>query len=461
MGNILLVEPEYRSKFPPLGLMKLATYHKEKGDTVTFVRGQDPDMRALPWDRVYVASLFTWELPKTVDTMKFYASAVSSPKSLYVGGVGVTLLPQYVRDRVDCTIVPGQIDRPNMLGRGSRAVAKLTPDYDILHAVEYAYRPQDTYFTRITKGCVRSCSFCAVPLLEPEFGILKHLGRQLDDVNRKYGAKQHLVIMDNNILGIDSIQNIIAGIANAGFQAGAKRNGRKRTVDFNQGLDARLISKNPKLAELLATVCLSPVRLGFDSITMEKSYRRAIVLLHEQGFHEFTNYMLFNFKDSPLDMYKRLMINADLNERLGIRITGFPMRFIPMDSIKRSHVSKKWNWRYLRGIQCILLATRGLISPNPDFVRAAFGRTHNKFLEILAMPDRYIIYREHYRTNGAQDWRRKFRRLSHTSKQELFTLLAELNGLRNKKSRIQAIRRSRGLIEHYYPGGEVPPSSLS
>ncbi len=41
--SILLVEPNYRNKYPPLGLMKLATYHKQLGDSVAFFKGDPKD----------------------------------------------------------------------------------------------------------------------------------------------------------------------------------------------------------------------------------------------------------------------------------------------------------------------------------------------------------------------------------------------------------------------------------
>ena len=440
--------------------MKIATYHREKGDSITFVRGNDHELKAIHWDRIYIASLFTWELPRTVKAIKFYTPAVSAPKDIFVGGVGATLLPEYISDRAECTIVKGQIEKPHVLERGSHAIAKSIPDYSILHAVDYDYRPTDAYFARITKGCIRSCKFCAVPLLEKDFGFLKSLKKQVREVDQKHGLKQDLVVMDNNILGIGQIEDILRDIVDVGFEAGAKRNGRIRTVDFNQGLDARLISRNPKLANRLASICLSPVRLAYDSLGMEKPYKHAISLLADEGFKEFTNYMLFNFNDTPQSLYQRMKANVELSETLGIRITGFPMRFIPMDSIHRSHVSKGWDWRYLRGIQCVLQATRGLVSPNPPFFARAFGQNYEEFLEIVSMPDHYIMYRDHFENSEAKAYRVRWRRLCERSRHELLEVLERVHRL-TPKERPQAIaglRRYRWYVQQHYPDGKVPRS---
>lgn len=460
--NILLVEPAYRSKFPPLGLMRLSTYHRSRGDRVAFVRGENEWARARRWDRIYVASLFTWELPRTADTIEFYSKSVNDPKNIFVGGVGVTLLPDYIRQRCPgCTAVEGPLDVPGRLGPGTPAIAGLVPDYSILKRVEWDYYPRDAFFVRITKGCIRSCAFCAVPKLEKEFGMLSPLRQQIAEAREHHGEKQHLVVMDNNILGIEGIEDIFREIRDLGFARGAKRNGRERTVDFNQGLDARLIAAKPELAKLLATICVSPIRLAFDFIGIRPAYEKAIRLLAEQGFNEFTNYMLFNFNDTPRDLYERLKINARLNKELGIRITGFPMRFIPMDDVNRRYVSPGWTWRYLRGIQCILLATRGLVSPNPEFINHAFGETYEEFLEILSMPDRYIIYRDHYSKDGAVDWKREFRKLNTDERHELLNILHDLNSdPRNRAEKISKLHFPySSIIEHYYPDGKTAPKT--
>ena len=61
--NILLVEPGYKNKYPPLGLMKIAQYHGPRGqnDNVTFVKGEDPSAFNRAWDRIYVTTLFSFE----------------------------------------------------------------------------------------------------------------------------------------------------------------------------------------------------------------------------------------------------------------------------------------------------------------------------------------------------------------------------------------------------------------
>lgn len=463
MSNILLVEPDYRSKFPPLGLMKISTYHRNRGDCVTFVRGKVPEKRDMHWHRIYISSLFTWELPRTIKTIRYYSKSVNSSKDVYVGGIGATLLPEFIDSQVECTLIKGQIEERWILGRNSPPIDCLSPDYSILESVDHSYKPIDSYFVKISKGCIRNCKFCAVPKLEPKFGLTKPLSEQISAIRKVNGEKQHLVILDNNILALSNIGEILDEIKMLGFGQGAKKNGRERTVDFNQGIDARLISKKPKLAKGLGQIAMKPVRLAFDVLTvnMEYHYRKAVNLLTDQGFRAYTTYLLYNYNDTPEDFYRRLMINMKLNQELGIRISGFPMRYIPISDTQRGYISPQWNWRWLRGIQCILQATHGMVSPNPEFVSAAFGKSLNEFFKILSMPDRYIIYRDYYKNNGADEWWQKFRRLSREKKIEFLNLLEQLNIDKNRKHTIGELKKFRSLLEHYYPNMETPSRSHS
>ena len=42
--RVLLLEPNYKNKYPPMGLMKLSTYYKKLGDSVTFFKGNLEDL---------------------------------------------------------------------------------------------------------------------------------------------------------------------------------------------------------------------------------------------------------------------------------------------------------------------------------------------------------------------------------------------------------------------------------
>lgn len=50
MRHILLVEPNYKNKYPPIGLMKIATYHRLLGDKVKYFKG---DLKDLVIDQLY------------------------------------------------------------------------------------------------------------------------------------------------------------------------------------------------------------------------------------------------------------------------------------------------------------------------------------------------------------------------------------------------------------------------
>src|SRR3989304_8854869 len=112
--------------------MRIASYHKQQADSVTFVRGKVPEVREANWHRVYVSSLFTYELPRTLQTIKYYSSCVHDSNELIVGGIGATLLPGFIKDRVKCRVIEGALDRPNILGSGAPRIDKFLPDYDLI-----------------------------------------------------------------------------------------------------------------------------------------------------------------------------------------------------------------------------------------------------------------------------------------------------------------------------------------
>lgn len=449
--NILLVEPDYRSKFPPLGLMRISTLHKTLGDSVSFVRGKEPQFREAHWHRIYVSSLYTYELPRTVATIDYYGHSVAEPaKDVIVGGIGATLLPSYVTSRTQCRVVTGLLDGPDRLGLSEPPVSQMVPDYGMMASVSWPYQPNDAYFTRASRGCIRNCGFCAVPKLEPEFGYMQSIQEQVRTARETYGERKDLVVLDNNILALDRFAETVCEIEASGFGRGEKIGGRLRFVDFNQGIDARLVS--PHSAELLYRIAVRPIRLAFDSDGMDADYRRAVQLLASAGFREFTTYVMYNFADTPASFYRRLRMNVELSAQHKVSISGFPMRYIPVSDTSRGYVSRQWTWRWLRGVQCILNATHGMVSPSQAFFDAAFGGSCDEFLSIISMPDRYILHRDIY-ADEAAEWRRLYNALLPSEQHDFLAALELANHARKRRGSIPPSQYS-ALMRHYYPPNE-------
>ena len=211
--------------------------------------------------------------------------------------------------------------------------------------------------------------------------------------------------MDNNVAAAARYQEIIAEIRDLGFQDGATlaREGArpvKRRVDFNQGVDARILVKAPMYLREMSTICISPLRIAFDHTGMRKVYEKAVRMAADNGVTSLSNYMLYNFMDTPTDLYDRMRLNISLNEELNIRIWSFPMRYQPVTLRDRSHVGKHWNRYYLRSFQIILQATRGVVSGNPAFFAHAYGEDGQSFERLLSLPHTFIFHREHYEDGG-------------------------------------------------------------
>ena len=165
----------------------------------------------------------------------------------------------------------------------------------------------------------------------------------------------------------------------------------QRRVDFNQGVDARILCKDKVYLRELATVCIKPLRIAFDHLGVKKPYEQAVRCAHEFGLTEISNYMLYNFHDTPADLFQRMRLNVTLNEELGVRIWSFPMRYQPTDRPDRGHIGARWTRYQLRSMQIILQATHGIVSGGPTFFRRAFGDTAEDFHRILALPHDFIF----------------------------------------------------------------------
>ena len=453
--NILLVEPGYRNKYPPLGLMKIAAYHGPHGcgDDVVFVKGEVPEALERVWDRVYVTTLFSFEWRRTAAAIDFALRAArGQAERVFVGGIAASLMfDDFIREPrwAGVRFIRGLLDQAPAHSLqlsaedgdfGAQDIAgtpieELVPDYNILEDIAYDYPVQDAYFGYASRGCVRKCAFCGVPKLEGGQREMPPITSLVAGIEEQFGPKKDLILMDNNVVASSRYQEVIAEIHDLGFGRGAmfQREGAppiKRRVDFNQGVDARILAKTPMYLREMARICIDPLRIAFDHVGMRGVYERSVEMAADYGLRSLSNYMLYNFMDTPGDLYQRMSINIELNARLGVRIWSFPMRYLPVTMKDRSHVGKHWARYYLRSFQIMLQATHGVVSGSDEFFHRAFGNSFEEFERLLALPHAFIFQRDFFEHGEGRpmldEYQALLRRLAPGERTELIARLSDI-----------------------------------
>lgn len=237
--------------FPNLALMKLAAWHKAQGDSVEWY---DP-LFSRP-DRIYASKVFTF-------TPDFEDYAAGDPEPIR-GGTGY-----------DPNVkLPDEVERT-------------LPDYSI-------YPEWGAALGFLTRGCIRNCPWCIVPKKEGRL-------REVDDIERVAAGRQEVVLLDNNFLAA-SPDFVLEQLEKAARL--------RLKLDFNQGLDARLVT--PENARWLADCrWIRFIRFSCDTVAMIEPLRRAVELVREAGFRrEIFVYMLVN---DIGDAETRLRALVDLN----------------------------------------------------------------------------------------------------------------------------------------------------
>ena len=240
------------------------------------------------------------------------------------------------------------------------------------------------------------------------YGILD----KYDLVHYENATKEHM------LLAYDELKDL--------YEKYRLKSAKQRYVDFNQGTDARYVTD--EIMKKMSEIPIRPLRLAFDYIGIKDKYINAVRLAAKYGINELSNYILYNFKDSPDDLYKRLEINVQLSEELGLHIYSFPMKYIPLfgeDAKNRDFVGfPKWNKKFIRAIQSVLNVTKGIVAPGRTFFEKAFGKDIEEFQEILHMPETYIVYRYFFEDIGlSQMWRKTYKSLSERERAEILPII--------------------------------------
>ena len=458
MEKILLLEAEYKNKFPPIGLMKLSRYHQDKGDMVVFSKGklkpmskaveekilqdkyyQDTygdelgkrieDMKSTisenKWDKIYITTLFTFEWKRTIKLIEYAKTLTDDMSKIVIGGISASLMPDDFEAETGVRPVCGLLLDSAQIGYDDKAdIDNLVPDYSILSHIEYEYPFADGYFLSATRGCGMKCSFCAVQTLEPDYIDYVPILPKVEDIRRRHGEKKNLYLLDNNVLKSSKFSQIIDDIKAAGFHRGATiknpttGNLVQRHIDFNQGLDMNFFTE--KKVKLLSEIAIVPLHIAFDHIDDKGKYLEALTLLDKYDISNICNYQLYNTPDfsgkgkprcadSPRDLYERGKINAEFTTRVNKRRTSdgekllnnfsFPMKYMPLMCKDRTYVGDNWTKKQLAAVRDIVGVMHGGVSAYEDVFCGMLGETYSEFYRNLLMPSKYLKHRVHHSTD--------------------------------------------------------------
>lgn len=184
--------------YPNLCLMKLSAWHKKQGDDVEwydFTRH---------YDRVYMSKVF--------HSSPDYGYIVNADEVVR-GGTGYAIHG-----------AGGETYIPNDDKQLPYEVEHIMPDYSL-------YGITDTAYGFLTRGCPRGCQFCIVGKKE---GMCSH---KVADLHEFWSGQKNIVLNDPNILACREWKGLLSQLSDS-----------RSFVDFNQGLDARLLTEEKCLA---------------------------------------------------------------------------------------------------------------------------------------------------------------------------------------------------------------------
>jgi len=241
--RIGLLDIDGHSGFPNFALCKISAYWKKRGAEVEWYY---PFGKR--YDIVYCSKVFTF----TPD----YEHHINADE-VFKGGTGYSLTKEL-----------------------PLIIENMQPDLSL-------YPKFKSALGFLTRGCIRRCSWCVVPKKEGDI-------RPYTDIKNVLQDRKSAILMDNNVLACDWGISQIEKIGDMGVK-----------VDFNQGLDARLVT--PETAKLLAKVkWIRHPRFSCDTIQIFESVKTAIELLRKYNYKgEIFVYVLLT--EDIRECYKRIM----------------------------------------------------------------------------------------------------------------------------------------------------------
>lgn len=277
MGAVRITQLD--GKLPNLALMRLAAFHRARGDEIVFTRSPHRDMFEPDYDRVYASAIFKFSAARIEKLLNAWPSAI-------IGGTG------------------------------SDRTTTVDPFIGDSHALDYSLYPDfDASIGFTQRGCRLSCKFCVVPAKE---GKPRH-ERTIDEIWRGEPWPRHLHLLDNDFFGGPGWQDRIAEIRRGGFK-----------VSFTQGINVRAMT--PEVAEAIASIeyrddGFTQRRLytAWDNLKDESVFFNGVDILEAAGVpsSKLMAYMLVGFAKN--ETWDRIMHRFERMVERGIR--PYPMVF--------------------------------------------------------------------------------------------------------------------------------------
>jgi len=264
-------------KYPNLPLMKISAYHKAKGDSVEWYQ----PLFSGHMDRVYMSKVFSF----TPD----YEWCIDADEIIKGGsGYAIELVNGkeiYHKDR-DCDL-PQEIEH-------------IYPDYSL-----YPEYTKDTAYGFLTRGCPRGCGFCHVASKEGKCSY------KVAELSEFWRGQKNIVLCDPNILACSNHMDLLQQLADS-----------KAKVEFNQGLDVRLITD--RNLELLRQIRLDNIHFAYDRWQDKDIIEpRLRAFVKQTGFNKDKGhtvcYILVNFDTTIEQDIHRIQFCRE------IRISPYPM----------------------------------------------------------------------------------------------------------------------------------------
>lgn len=236
--------------FPNIALMKISAHCKQQGDTVEWYTPFTERYNVVFMSKVFS---FTPDYDLVINANRVVRGGTGYCISLING--------KEVFDKAENIVLPEEIEH-------------IYPDYSL-------YNITDTAYGFLTRGCPRGCDFCIVGKKEGK------CSRKVADLSEFWNGQKNIVLCDPNILACKDWKELLQQLIDS-----------KANVDFNQGLDIRLMTEEK--AQMLNQIKIKEIHFAWDryedkDLILEKLKMYAEIGKFKPHNHNGIVYTIVNF----------------------------------------------------------------------------------------------------------------------------------------------------------------------